>query len=134
MSIRRWEVANKTPKTLPDRAQPAQASSSARAAPASAGDTVAWMTQTAQKAGAKVLLVGMQVPPNYGADYNRQFQAAYAEVAKSSKAALVPFFLKGVADSPRAEELFQADRIHPTQAAHRTLLANVWPTLQKILP
>lgn len=97
-------------------------------------DNLQAMTVQAQKAGAKVLLLGMQVPPNYGADYNRQFQAAYAEVAKSTKAALVPFFLKGVADSPRAEELFQADRIHPTQAAHPTLLANVWPALQKILP
>ncbi len=97
-------------------------------------DNLQAMTTQAQKAGAKVLLLGMQVPPNYGADYNRQFQAAYAEVAQSTKAALVPFFLKGVADSPRAEALFQADRIHPTQAAHPTLLANVWPTLQKILP
>ena len=97
-------------------------------------DNLQAMTAQAQKAGAKVLLLGMQVPPNYGADYNRQFQAAYAEVAKSTKAALVPFFLKGVADSPHAEELFQADRIHPTQAAHPTLLANVWPTLQKNLP
>lgn len=97
-------------------------------------DNLQAMTTQAQKAGAKVLLLGMQVPPNYGADYNRQFQAAYAEVAKASQAALVPFFLKGVADSPHAEELFQADRIHPTQAAHPTLLANVWPTLKKILP
>lgn len=97
-------------------------------------DNLQAMTTQAQKAGAKVLLLGMQVPPNYGADYNRQFQAAYAEVAKASQAALVPFFLKGVADSPRADELFQADRIHPTQAAHPTLLANVWPTLKKILP
>lgn len=97
-------------------------------------DNLLAMTQSAQKAGAKVVLVGMQVPPNYGADYNRQFQAAYAEVAKTTKAALVPFFLKGVADGPHATALFQSDRIHPTEAAHPLLLANVWPTIQKNLP
>lgn len=92
------------------------------------------MTQSAQRAGAKVVLLGMQVPPNYGVQYNQQLQTAYAEVAKSTKAALVPFFLKGVADSPQAAELFQADRIHPAEAAHPTMLANVWPTIQKNLP
>lgn len=97
-------------------------------------DNLLAMTRAAQVSGAKVVLVGMQVPPNYGADYNRQFQQAYTDVAKQTKATLVPFFLKDVADSPRASELFQADRIHPTQAAHPTLLANVWPAIQKNLP
>lgn len=97
-------------------------------------DNLLSMTRSAQKAGAKVVLLGMQVPPNYGADYNRQFQAAYMEAAKATKAALVPFFLKGVADSPKASELFQSDRIHPTEAAHPIMLANVWPTIQKSLP
>lgn len=97
-------------------------------------DNLLAMTRSAQHAGAKVVLVGMQVPPNYGADYNRQFQLTYAEVAKTTKAALVPFFLKGVADGPQATELFQSDRIHPTEAAHPLLLANVWPAIQKNLP
>lgn len=97
-------------------------------------DNLLTMTKTAQRAGAKVVLVGMQVPPNYGAQYNQQFQAAYAEVAKITKAGLVPFFLKGVADNPDASTLFQADRIHPTEAAHPTMLANVWPVIQKNLP
>lgn len=97
-------------------------------------DNLLAMAEMAQRSGAKVLLLGMQVPPNYGVQYNQQFQAAYAEVARKTRSALVPFFLKGVADSPRAEELFQADRIHPTAAAHPTLLANVWPALQKNLP
>ena len=97
-------------------------------------DNLLTMTRAAQANGAKVVLVGMQVPPNYGADYNRQFQQVYSEVAKQTKATLVPFFLKDVADSPRAAEFFQADRIHPTQAAHPTMLANVWPAIQKNLP
>jgi acyl-CoA thioesterase-1 len=58
------------------------------------------MTQAAQQAGAKVLLVGMQVPPNYGAQYGQRFEALFAQVAQAHKAALVPFLLKGVADGP----------------------------------
>ncbi len=91
------------------------------------------MTQAAQAAGAKVLLVGQQVPPNYGADYNQRFAAAYQGVAKARKAGLVPFFLKGVADQADTLKLFQADRIHPTAAAHPQLLDNVWAELKKLL-
>lgn len=91
------------------------------------------MTQTAQQAGARVLLVGMQVPPNYGAQYGQRFEALFAQVARAHKAALVPFLLKGVADGPDPTRLFQADRIHPTAAAHPIILGNVWPTLQKLL-
>lgn len=91
------------------------------------------MTQAAQAAGAKVLLVGQQVPPNYGADYNQRFAAAYQSVAKARKAGLVPFFLKGVADQADTLKLFQADRIHPTAAAHPQLLDNVWAELKKLL-
>ncbi len=91
------------------------------------------MTQTAQQAGARVLLIGMQMPPNYGRDYGARFAALYASVAKTNKAALVPFLLKGIADRPDSMQLFQADRIHPTEAAHPLMLANVWPELKKIL-
>ncbi len=91
------------------------------------------MTRSAQKAGAKVLLLGMQMPPNYGKDYGARFAALYASVAKANKAALVPFLLKGVADAPDSLRWFQADRIHPLEAAHPTLLANVWPELQRLL-
>ncbi len=91
------------------------------------------MTQAAQAAGAKVLLLGQQVPPNYGADYNRRFAATYQNVAKARKAGLVPFFLQGVADQPESLKLFQADRIHPTAAAHPQLLDNVWAELKKLL-
>jgi acyl-CoA thioesterase-1 len=96
-------------------------------------DNLTAMTQAAQKAGAKVLLVGMQVPPNYGADYGRRFSGAFVDVAKANKAAVVPFMLKGVADGPDATRMFQADRIHPTQEAHPIILANVWPELRKLL-
>ncbi|NBX05559.1 MAG: arylesterase, partial [Betaproteobacteria bacterium] len=83
---------------------------------------------------AQVLLLGMQVPPNYGPDYAQQFAAGFAAVAKEQKTALVPFFLKDVADAPNAAELFQSDRIHPTAAAHPILLNNVWPALKRLLP
>ena len=95
------------------------------------------MTQTALKSGAKVLLLGMQIPPNYGADYTKQFAAVFAKVAKvnkvGDKVSVVPFMLKGVADSPDYIKLFQADRIHPTEAAHPTILNNIWPELRKQL-
>ena len=91
------------------------------------------MTKAAQAAGAKVLLVGMQVPPNYGADYSARFAATYVSVARAHKTGLVPFFLTGVADIAQAEEMFQADRVHPKAQAHPTLLANVWPELKKLL-
>ena len=96
-------------------------------------DNLTHMTQAAQKAGAKVLLLGMQMPPNYGKDYAARFSALYASVAKANKAALVPFLLRGVADVPDSLRLFQADRIHPLEAAHPTLLANVWPELKRQL-
>ena len=96
-------------------------------------DNLRNMTQAAQKAGAKVLLVGMQVPPNYGRDYADRFSGLFAKVAKGEKAALVPFLLKGVADGPDAVKLFQPDRIHPKADAHPLMLDNVWPELKKLL-
>ena len=96
-------------------------------------ENLTWMTQAAQKAGAKVLLVGMQVPPNYGTDYANRFAGLFATVAKAQKAAVVPFFLKGVADGSDPTRLFQPDRIHPRAEAHPQMLANVWPELKKLL-
>lgn len=91
------------------------------------------MTQKSQAAGAKVLLLGMQMPPNYGAVMARQFEAAFAQVAKTQKTALVPFFLKGVGDDPDPLKWFQSDRIHPNEAAQPRMLANVWPVLSPML-
>ena len=96
-------------------------------------DNLQAMTRLAKSAGAQVLLLGMQMPPNYGPDMAKQFEAAYAQVAKSQKAALVPFFLKGIGDDPDPLKWFQADRIHPNEAAQPRMLANVWPTLKKQL-
>lgn len=95
-------------------------------------DNLTFMTKTAQQAGAKVLLIGMQIPPNYGKDYGERFAAMFASVAKARRAALVPFLLKGIAEDD-ATRLFQADRIHPKEEAHPLMLANVWPELKKIL-
>ena len=96
-------------------------------------DNLAKMTQAAQKAGAKVLLVGMQLPPNYGAEFGARFAGSFATVAKANNAALVPFMLQGVADIPNSLALFQADRVHPKAEAHPIILANIWPELKKIL-
>lgn len=96
-------------------------------------DNLSFMAKAAKDAGARVLLLGMQMPPNYGAELTRQFAALYPAVAKASGAALVPFFLKGVGDDADPLRWFQADRIHPNEAAQPRLLANVWPELQKQL-
>lgn len=93
-------------------------------------DNLMTMTQNAQAIKAKVLLVGMQIPPNYGGDYTRQFSAVFPAVAKETNAALVPFMLKGVAENPN---LFQADRIHPAPAAHPIILDNIWPKIKPLL-
>lgn len=88
------------------------------------------MIQSAKGAKAKVLLVGMQIPPNYGGDYTKQFAALFPRLAKENKTALVPFMLQGVAEKP---ELFQADRIHPSAAAHPRILNNIWPQLKPLI-
>ena len=91
------------------------------------------MARLAKAAGARVMIIGMQVPPNYGRTYGERFAGLFAEVARSEGAALVPFMLKGVADVPDAEAMFQADRIHPLASAHPTILANIWPVLEPLL-
>ena len=91
------------------------------------------MTQAAQKVGAEVLLLGMQLPPNYGGNYGTKFADIFATVAKAHKAALVPFLLKGVADGANPTEMFQNDRIHPKADAQPIMLVNVWPELEKLL-
>jgi acyl-CoA thioesterase-1 len=94
---------------------------------------LAAMTQAAKKVGAKVLLLGMQVPPNYGGAYGATFSGLFTKVAKAENVALMPFFLKGVADVPDVASQFQADRIHPNEQAQPKMLANVWPELKKLL-
>jgi len=96
-------------------------------------DNLQAMIQASQTLGAKVLLLGMQVPPNYGADYTAEFSKMFTRLAKKRKTAVVPFLLKGIADAPNAAEQFQADRIHPNAQAHPRMLANVWAELKKLL-
>ncbi|MBU6259608.1 MAG: arylesterase [Burkholderiales bacterium] len=91
------------------------------------------MTAAAQAAGARVVLVGMMLPPNYGRRYGDDFKSLFAEVARARRAALVPFLLAGVADAPDADALFQDDRLHPLARAHPRLLANVWPVLAPLI-
>ena len=93
-------------------------------------DNLDAMVTLAQKAGARVLLVGTRLPPNYGPAYTREFDALFADVAKRRKVALVPYFFAGFGEK---NELFQPDRIHPTAAAQPQLLENVWPALKPLL-
>lgn len=87
------------------------------------------VTQT-KRAGARVLLLGVQLPPNYGTRYNERFQRIYREVAAEQKVPLVPFVLEGIAANPK---LMQADGIHPNVEAQAPILENVWPRLQPLL-
>jgi acyl-CoA thioesterase-1 len=96
-------------------------------------DNLGWMTQAARQAGARVLLVGMQLPPNYGRDYGERFSELFVQVARQHQSAVVPFFLQGFANQPDAARYFQADRIHPTEEAQPLMLATVWPEIRKLL-
>ena len=97
---------------------------------ASTRDNLAAMVAGVQKANAKPLIIGMKIPPNYGAAYVREFDALFASVARAGKAPLIPFFFEGFGE--RAD-LFQPDRIHPTAEAQTLLLDNVWPALLPLL-
>jgi acyl-CoA thioesterase-1 len=88
------------------------------------------MIEQAQRAGARVLLLGMRLPPNYGPAYTKAFESAFAEVAKRHRTAFLPFLLEGIAERL---ELFQPDRIHPTAAAQSAVLENVWQALKPLL-
>lgn len=86
--------------------------------------------EAASNSGARVLLCGMQLPPNYGRDYTERFRAMYGELAKRHKAALLPFFLEGIGDR---REMFQSDGIHPVAEAQPRILDNVWAELAPLL-
>ncbi|WP_287143077.1 arylesterase [Achromobacter sp.] len=88
------------------------------------------MTQAAKAADAKVVIVGMQIPPNYGRDYTQRFAQLFDTVAKDENARLVPFLMEGMALN---RAMFQADGIHPNEDAQPQLLDNVWPTLRPLL-
>jgi acyl-CoA thioesterase-1 len=88
------------------------------------------MIDLASAAGAKVLLLGIRMPPNYGPEYTEQFRSCYTNLARDKKFPLVPFLLNDVAEFP---DLMQTDGIHPNELAQPRLLANVWPLLTPLL-
>ncbi|WP_126445190.1 arylesterase [Sulfuricystis multivorans] len=88
------------------------------------------MVRQAKAAGGRVLLVGMQLPPNYGPDYSREFNVIFSEIAKAEKTALLPFLLEPIALDDTA---FQPDRLHPTAAAQPKILDHVWAALLPLL-
>lgn len=98
--------------------------------PAQLQQNLAAMIDAAKTAGAKVLLLGMQLPPNYGVRYTEAFARVYTQMADEKQIALVPFFLEGVGGHP---ELMQADGLHPAAAGQKRLLDNVWPALKPLL-
>ncbi len=91
---------------------------------------LALMVEAAQKQGARVLVAGMKVPPNYGPTYAREFEDAFAAVARRYRIAFLPFLLDGVAGN---RDLFLDDQLHPTAAAQKIILDNVWPMLAPLL-
>lgn len=97
---------------------------------ASAEANLRQMVTLSQKQDAKVMLIGMRMPPNYGRAYTERFFNMYGTLSKDLKAPLVPFMLEGVADKPA---LFQADRLHPNAQAHPIILNNIWPTFSNMI-
>jgi len=91
---------------------------------------LAQILSASRRAKARVLLVGMRMPPNYGASYTHEFAAVYTDLAREYRTALVPYLLQGM-DQQRA--LFQADDLHPTATAQPILLENVWKSLLPLL-
>ena len=83
-----------------------------------------------RRSRAQPVLVGLMIPPNYGIDYAREFRELYPALARSERVPLVPFLLAGIVDH---DDLFQADRLHPTAAAQARILDNVWTTLEPLL-
>lgn len=93
-------------------------------------DNLQAIVSACKAAGAKPIVVGMQVPPNYGRQYGEEFAGLFAKVAKAQSAPLVPFLLQGIAERKDAAAWFQADRIHPLAKAHPQMLDNVWAVLK----
>jgi acyl-CoA thioesterase-1 len=88
------------------------------------------MVDLSMAAGAKVLLLGMRMPPNYGPEFTEQFVSSYGNLAREKNLPLVPFLLKDVALSPA---LMQGDGMHPNELGQPKLLDNVWPSLKPLL-
>lgn len=98
--------------------------------PKSIQDNLAKLIQQSQKSGAKVLLLGMKIPPNYGTAYSQAFEQNYVTLSQNYKVKLLPFFMQGVAGQAK---YMQQDQIHPNAAAQSILLNNAYPALKAIL-
>jgi acyl-CoA thioesterase-1 len=98
--------------------------------PGAMGENLEAIIARLTAAGARVLLAGMRMPPNYGADYTREFAATFAGVARRARVPLMPFLLEGVAADPR---FLQPDGIHPNAAGHRIIADRLWPYLRPLL-
>ncbi len=93
-------------------------------------ENLAEIIKVCQQFNTVVLLAGMQLPPNYGMTYTRKFQDIYPQLAEHYQIGLIPFLLAGFGEK---KEFFQPDGIHPTAAAQKTIVENVWHILQPIL-
>ena len=97
---------------------------------AATGANLEAMIRLSREARAEPVLAGLQLPPNYGIEYAREFREQFPRIAKARKVPLVPFLLEGIADRP---ELFQADQLHPGAKAQARILDNVWPSVEPLL-
>ena len=93
-------------------------------------DNLSAMVRASQAAGARVLVAGIRIPPNYGREYTERFYGAFENVSRQHRTALVPFLLEGFSDSA---DFFQADRIHPNAQAQTRILQTVWPALEPMI-
>ncbi len=93
-------------------------------------DNLRFMIDQDRAQGARTVLIGMQIPPNFGTDYTQKFRDLYAQISHEKHIPLVPFLLDGIATDPR---MFQSDQMHPTEAAQGRLLDNVYPVLEPLL-
>lgn len=93
-------------------------------------DNLKAMIEQSKKSGAKILLLGMKIPPNYGPEYTRSFSDTYTQLSKEQKVSLVPFMLENIAAK---RELIQDDGLHPNLQGQPIILENIWPCLQKLL-
>lgn len=91
---------------------------------------LAEMVRACRASGARILLIGTRIPPNYGQQYTRKFQQAFVDVAKAQHVALVPFLMEGFAER---REMFQADALHPAEQAQAMMLDTVWQHLAPLL-
>ncbi len=93
-------------------------------------DNLAFMIDAITRSGARLLLLGIRIPPNYGPQYTQAFEGVYSGLAKEKKAPLLPFLLEGIALD---ERFMQPDGLHPNAQGQPLVLANVWPVLKPLL-